>query len=267
MKKQATSALLVAVALATINSTCADVLELKNGTILNGKYVGGTAATVRFEAQGGIQVLPTSDLVALTFTSTGGAPAAPATVPPSNPPPASSAPAPTAAPAAVAKNVALPAGTLLLVRMQDSISSKNKAGTPFATKLEYDLFVNGTKVLPSGTVIYGKVLSSTQARRAVGQSTLDLRLTQIAIGETPVTIATTGFKQAGEKSIKDAARGAAAGAAIGAIADGGDGAATGAAIGATAGALKKGQSITVPPGTLIEFNLTQPCTITVATPQ
>ena len=36
--------------------------------------------------------------------------------------------------------------------------------------------------------------------------------------------------------------------------------------GATVGALKKGQSITIPPGTLIEFNLTQPCTITVATP-
>ncbi len=263
MKNKPSIAPLVTVALAAlaIHSLCADVLELKNGTILNGKYVGGTVATVRFEAQGGIQVLPASDLVALTFTSTGGAPAAPAAVPPSNPPPAS------AAPAAVAKNVALPAGTLLLVRMKDSISSKNKAGTPFATTLEYDLFVNGTKVVPAGTVIYGKVLSSTQARRAVGQSTLDLRLTQIAIGETPVTIATTGFKQAGEKSIKDAARGAAAGAAIGAIADGSDGAATGAAIGATAGALKKGQSITVPPGTLIEFNLTQPCTITVATPQ
>ena len=267
MKKPVKVALLVAVTLAAINPTRADVLELKNGTILNGKYVGGTGATVRFEALGGIQVLPTSEIVALTFTSTGGATAVPATAPPPSQPPASVAPPTTAVPAAVAKNVALPAGTLLLVRMKDSISSKNKAGTPFTTKLEYDLFVNGTKVVPAGAVIYGKVLSSTQARRAVGQSTLDLRLTQIAIGETPVTIATTGFQQAGEKSIKDSARGAAAGAAIGAIADGGDGAATGAAIGATAAALKKGQSITISPGTLIEFNLTQPCTITVATPQ
>jgi hypothetical protein len=267
MKKPATIALVVAVALTAINPTRADVLELKNGTILNGKYVGGTEATVRFEALGSIQVLPTSEIIALTFTSTGSAPAAPASAPPPSQPTASATPPPAPAPAAVAKNVALPTGTLLLVRTKDSISSKNKAGTPFSTKLEYDLFVDGTKVVPAGAVIYGKVLSSTQARRARGQSTLDLRLTQIAIGETPVTIATTGFKQAGEKSIKDAARGAAAGAAIGAIADGGDGAATGAAIGATAGALKKGQSITVPPGTLIEFNLTQPCTITVAAAQ
>src|ERR1043166_524393 len=47
----------------------ADVLELKNGTILNGKYVGGTAGTVRFEAAGGVQVLETSQLTALTFTT------------------------------------------------------------------------------------------------------------------------------------------------------------------------------------------------------
>ncbi len=238
-------------------SARADVLELKNGTVLNGKYAGGTAGTVRFEALGSLQVIATSDIIALTFTSTG----SPATASP--PPVAPTAAAPAAAPVSAPKSVTLPAGTLLLVRMKDSISSKNAPGTPFTTKLEYDLVVGGTKVVPAGTVVYGKVLSSTEARRVLGQSTLDLRLTQLVLQGTPVTIATTGYKQAGEKSIKDAARGAAAGAAIGAIADGGDGAATGAAIGATVGALKKGQSITIPPGMLIEFNLTQPCTLIV----
>ena len=53
-------------------------------------------------------------------------------------------------------------------------------------------------------------------------------------------------------------RGAAAGAAVGAIA--GD-AGKGAAIGATASLLKKGQTITIPPGTLLEFTLTQPITV------
>jgi len=237
----------------------ADVLEMKNGTILNGKYVGGSATTVRFDAFGSTQVLATSDLIALTFTSSGSAAAAPAAIAASPQPAPSAAPAPAAAP----QQVTLSAGTLLLVRMKDSISSKNRPGTPFTTKIEYDLVVNGKKVVPAGTVIYGKVLSSTQARRAFGQSTLDLRLTGIGLGGTPVPISTSGYKQAGEKAIKDAARGAAAGAAIGAIVDGGDGAGKGAAIGATAGALKKGQSVTIPPGALIEFNLTQPCTINV----
>ena len=233
----------------------ADILELKNGSLLNGKYTGGTAGTIRFETSAGLQVIETSQALALTFT-------APA-VPTPTPAPAVVA-TPTPAPvASQIKSVTLPAGTLMLVRMKDSISSKNRAGTPFTTKIEYDLVVNGTKVVPAGTVIYGKVQSSTQARRALGQSSLDLRLTQIVSGGSPVTIATSGYKQAGEKSIKDAARGAAAGAAIGAIADGSDGAAKGAAIGATVGALKKGQAITIPPGALIEFNLTQPCTIIV----
>lgn len=234
----------------------ADVLELKNGTVLNGKYVGGTAGTVRFETSAGVQVLETSQIIALTFTSTGataGTPSATST------PPAAAAPA-APAPVAAPSSVTLPTGTLLLVRTKDSVSSKNAPGTPFTTTLEFDLVVNGTKVIPAGTVILGKVLSSTQARRAIGQSTLDLRLTQIVAGGTPVGISTSGYKQAGERAIKDAARGAAAGAAIGAIA--GD-AGKGAAIGATVGAVKKGETLTIPSGTLIEFNITQPCTITV----
>jgi hypothetical protein len=253
------SIILAVATLAASSHVRADVLELKNGTILNGKYVGGSAGTVRFEALGSMQVLATSDIIALTFTITGSAVAAPATTTPA---PAQAAPA-AAAPAPGPQSVTLPAGTLMLVRMKDSISSKNSAGTPFTTKIEYDLVVNGTKVVPAGTVIYGKVLSSTQARRARGQSTLDLRLTQIAVGGTPVTIATSSFKKAGERAIKDAARGAAAGAAIGAIVDGGDGAGKGAAIGATVGAVKKGETITITPGTLIEFNLTHPCTIRI----
>jgi len=238
------------------NSVQADILELKNGTLLNGTFAGGSTGTVRFETAAGLQVIERSQIIAITFTSQTAAPAAAA-------PSAAATPTAAAAPAPVAaspKTVTLPTGTLLLVRMKDSISSKNRPGTPFTTKIEYDLVVNGTKVIPAGTVIYGKVLSSTQARRALGQSTLDLRLTGIALGGSPLPISTSGFKQAGEKAIKDAARAAAAGAAIGAIA--GD-AGKGAAIGASVGALKKGQSVTVTPGTLIEFNLTQPCTITV----
>ena len=227
-------------------NTQADVLELKNGQVLNGKFVGGTAATLRFDSGGGTQVIETSQIIALTFTSSG-APAA--------------APAPAPAPVAQPSSVTLPAGTMLLVRMADGVSSKNKAGTTFTTKLEYNLVADGVLVVPAGSVIYGKVQSSTQARRAFGKSTLDLRLAQVVVGGCPLPIVTSSFKQAGEASIKKAARGAAAGAAIGAIA--GD-AGQGAAIGATASLLKKGQTITVPPGALLEFTLSQPLSVRVA---
>jgi hypothetical protein len=223
----------------------ADVLELKNGTILNGRYAGGSAGTVRFETSGGTQVLETSKIVALTFTT-----AAPTSS-------KAAAPAPTAA---KTSSISLPVGTTLVVRLMDGISSKNPAGTKFTTKLEYDLSSGGAAALKGGTMIYGKVASSTQAGRALGKSTLDLRLTDIIVGGQPVKIMTGGYQQAGQASIAKAAKGAAAGAAIGAIA--GD-AGKGAAIGATAGALTKGQTITITPGTLLEFTLTQPVTIPV----
>ncbi len=231
-------------------SARADILELKNGNVLNGKYTGGTAGTIRLETAAGLQVIETAQAVALTFTTSPAPVAPPATTP-----------APTPAPVVRSQMVTLPAGTTLLVRMMDSVSSRNGPGANFTTKLEYNLVANGAVVVPAGTVIYGKVQSSTQARRAFGKSTLDIRLAQMVVGGSPVPIATSGYQQAGEASIKKAMRGAAAGAAIGAIVDGGDGAGTGAAIGATASLLKKGQTITIPPGTLLEFTLTQPITV------
>ncbi len=219
-----------------------DMLELKNGTILSGKYSGGSADAINFETGAGMQTINPAQAVALTFT---GRTAAPAT-------------AGSAAPAAAAGSATLPAGTTLLVRLLDPVSSQTRAGTKFTTRLENDVMAGGTVAIKAGTTIYGEVASSTQARRAVGKSTLDLRLSQVSAGGTPVTIATTGYQEAGERSVKKAGRGAAAGAAIGAIA--GD-AGKGAAIGATAGALKKGETITITPGALLEFTLTQPVTI------
>ncbi len=243
--------LILSALLAVGASARADILELKNGNVLNGKYNGGTAGTVRFDAGAGMQVIETSQVIALTFTTAAAAPAAPAAY----------APAPVPAPVAAPTAVTLPYGTTFLVRMMDSVSSHNAPGANFTTRLEYNRVADGVVAVPAGTVIYGRVQSSTQARRAIGKSTLDLRLALMVVGGSPIPIATSGFQEAGEASIRKAARGAAGGAAIGAIA--GD-AGKGAAIGATASLLKKGQTITVPPGTLLEFTLTQPVTVRTA---
>ena len=220
----------------------ADLVELKNGTTLNGSYVGGTKGTIQFDSGGGPQAIDTSTIVSLTFTAPAGAaaPAAPA--------------APAAAPAPAAQNTTtIPAGTTLMVRMMDSVSSQNKAGAAFTTKLETD--VGGIK---AGTIVHGRVQSSQQAGRVMGQSKLDLRLTQIVVNGQAVPIITSGFQDAGQRSGAKVAKGAAGGAAIGAIA--GD-AGKGAAIGAVAGGVVKGQTITVPPGTLLEFTIMQPVTV------
>jgi hypothetical protein len=235
-----------------ISVASADVLEMKDGQVLNGKYAGGTAGTLRFETSTGVQVLETSQIVALTFTT---APAAPAAA--SAPPPAD---VPVAPPA---QAITIPAGTPLLVRMMDSISSKNKPGTRFTTTLEQDLVVNGVVVVKAGTKIYGELRSAKQAGRAVGKSEIDIRLTQLALGNEMPLIATSSFTDKGKSSGAKTVGAAAVGAGVGAVVNGGEGAKKGAAIAGGASLLKKGDTVTVPPGSLLEFTLTQPLNVKV----
>lgn len=253
MKTPRTITTVTAALAAAIMPLCGDVLELKDGKTMNGKYVGGTAATIRFETTAGVQVVETARILALTFTGGGGAQATTAA-------PAAAAPAPAAAPT----SVNIPAGTTLLVRLVDPVSSRDPQGKRFTTTLETDLAVNGAVVAKAGTKVYGRIQSAQQARRYTGKSTLDLRLTEIAAGPNLVPIVSSGYTSAGERSGRKVARGAAAGAAIGAIVDEEDSAAKGAAIGAVASGARKGEATSVNPGTLLEFKLQQPLTLTVA---
>lgn len=221
-----------------------DTLELNDGTVLQGKYLGGSADTVRFQTSAGLQIVEYARIKNMSV-----APSAPA-------------PAPASAPAAPAA-VTVPAGTILLVRMMDSVSSRSAPGSTFTTKLEYDLVANGVVVAKGGTVVYGRVESATQARRAIGRSTLDIRLAQLVIGGSPVPILTGEYKEAGEDSIKKVAVAAGAGAIIGNNINGGGHGGGGALWGAGIAMLKPGQTLTIPPGALLEFSLTQPVTIQV----
>ena len=215
----------------------ADVLELKNGKVLTGKYSGGSAGTIRFETASGTEVIETAQATTLTFAGGGTTTAEPA-------------PAATASSA-----VSVPAGTTLLVRMVEGASSGDPNGKRFTTTLETDLVVGGIMVAKAGTKVYGRVQGAQQAGRFAGQSSLDLRLTELTVGGSLVPIVTGAYAQAGAKSVGKTAKGAAGGAAIGAIAEDAD---KGATIGAVASGLKKGQPVIVSPGTALEFQLQQP---------
>jgi hypothetical protein len=241
--------------LLAVGSVYGDVLELKNGTILNGKYVGGTAGTLRFETNQGTNVIETSQVIALTFTApatltaTTAAPAAPA------------APQPTGTPQQQAKAVTVPSGTVMMVRMMDGITSQNKPGTRFTTTLDADIVIDGITAVKSGTKIYGTLNSVKKAGRAIGQSSIDIRLTEITTDKGTELIATSNYTDAGKRSGVKTLGAAAIGAGIGAIAD--DEAGKGAAIGAGVSLLKKGETVTVPPGALLEFQLTRPLTLNI----
>jgi len=239
--------------LLVVNSVCGDVLELKNGSILNGKYVGGTAGTIRFETSEGTSVVETSQVIALTFTTS--APAA-GTVVSVAPQAISSAPQ-------QAKSIIVPAGTVMLVRMMDGISSQNKPGTRFTTTLDADIVVDGAIAVKAGTKIYGTLNNAKQAGRAIGQSTIDIRLTEITGDNGTELIATSNYTDTGKRSGVKTLGGAAVGAGIGAVVGHDRGAGKGAAIGAGVSLLKNGETVTVPPGALLEFQLTRSFTMNV----
>src|SRR5580704_4916342 len=118
----------LALAFFFVGAAAADTLELKDGRVLKGKYLGGTQVVLRFEISGEVQTFNTNDIVALTFTGGPGysAPmAAPAPV-------AAPVAAPAASMASADGYLTIPAGQSLLVRMIDGVdSAKNHVGDIF----------------------------------------------------------------------------------------------------------------------------------------
>src|SRR5678816_4081372 len=77
---------------ACVYSSPGDVVELKNGNIINGKYNGGTGSTLRIKNDAGEQVIDTSQVVAITFTAGKQAPAAPTPAAPGGTAPSATTP-------------------------------------------------------------------------------------------------------------------------------------------------------------------------------
>src|SRR6516164_9473988 len=125
---------------------------LTASAVLQGKYLGGTQAVLRFEVNGEVQTFPPHDIVALTFTRNSGQAPAPASAPPPQNDPAPVAAPPPAANSYAGGDVTVPAGQSILVRMIDGVdSAKNHVGDVFHASLETDLNINGTLVARKGT--------------------------------------------------------------------------------------------------------------------
>jgi len=259
-----------ALGLLFVGAAVADTLELKDGRVLQGRYLGGTQAVLRFELDGNVQAFSVNDVVAVTFTHGSNAAGAPNYAPnPASTPVA--APAPVAQSMAPGDSITIPAGQPMLVRMIDSVdSSKNHVGDIFHASLETDLTVNGMLVARKGTDIYGRLAEAKEAGHLAGSSELQLELTRMVIDGRDYPVVSSDYtlqgKGRGKNTAEKVGGGAALGAIIGAIAGGGKGAAIGAGVGAGAGGavqvLTRGQQVKVPSETLLEFRLQQPATVT-----
>lgn len=249
----------------------ADTLQMKDGRVIQGKFLGGTQASVQFEDKGKIELYDVDDIISVTFTSSGRDSSAPpaAVAPPPAPMPAQ-APTPNQASAANANSITVPAGTDLLVRMIDSVDSdKNYVGDRFRASLEQDFVVEGVVIASKGTDVYGRLAEAKEAGHIQGKSQLKLELTDILIHNRLQPIMTGDYEVSGSSRGEDTAKkvgiGAVAGTVIGAIAGGGKGAAIGAGVGAGAGAavqvMTKGEQVHVPSETLLDFRIAQPFSV------
>jgi len=175
-------------------------------------------------------------------------------------------------PARVPNTVTLAAGTLLAVRIGETISSaRNQPGDSFLATLTQQLVIDGFIIAERGARIEGRVLEAAQAGRGRGSSHLAISIVRLATSDGQnIRIRTEPYTKDGtSQAVTDAAKvggGAAIGAVIGAIAGGGKGAAIGAGAGGAVGAgdviLTRGKPVEIPVETRISFRVQDAVTIT-----
>ena len=244
----------------------ADSLELKNGSLIKGKFMGGTQTSISFQVESSGQSYDIADVRSLRFDSDaqGASPSVPSKQP--------------TVPSAIEKDevaktsssVTISAGTRISVRTIDAIdSTKNHVGYRFQASLQEPLTVDGNVVVPKGADVYGRLEESKETGTFTGRSELKLELTGIVVHGQTVPLVTGEYEVSGtskgESTAKRTVGGAAIGSIIGALAGGGKGAAIGAGTGAGVGAaseiITKGDQVKIPSETLLDFNLQQSVTI------
>jgi hypothetical protein len=258
---------------ALVGSAWGDVLELRDGRVIQGQFVGGSPLNIRFRVDGQEQVFATKDVLNIGFSddstdssNASQAPQSPAPPPPDAasapqappppepsaanqpppPPPAAPVAAPNAAPdqgppaqpsPATTRAITIPAGTSVFVRMIDSVdSSKNKIGDTFHGSLESPLVAGDTVVAPQGADAYGKLTQAKEAGKISGGAQLTLELTGIRINGNIVPVDSTDYDVAGKGRGSQSAQRIGGGAVLGTIIGAIAGGGKGAAIGGVVGA-------------------------------
>ncbi len=183
-------------------------------------------------------------------------PSAPATPPPPPPP----------------VQLTIPAGTVLTVRMIDTIdSSKAQAGQQFAASISSPVVVNGQVAIPQGSDAKVRVVQQQSAGHIKGRSELQVELVSLNANGTDYDVKSGYYTKQGAsrgtRSAETIGGGAGLGALIGGLIGHGKGAAIGAIAGAGAGTAAqeatKAPPVVIASETKVDFTLKSPLTITL----
>ena len=171
------------------------------------------------------------------------------------------------------REVTIPAGTVLAVRLNTSVGSDtSRPEQRVDGTLTRGVRVGGVEALGSGATLRGIVTNAERSGRVKGRATVAYRFNQVTDSGQTYSISTrTISHQAPGTKKRDAATigiPAAGGAIIGGIMGGGDGAVKGGAIGGAAGGAAvlstRGKEVRIAPGATVSVRLATPLTVRVA---
>jgi len=243
--KKISTLLVAAFAVLVTAVSLADSIELYDGTLLEGDFVGSSNGIVMFDTGDGIQAFPEDQVVGIFLSS--GVASAEAYYAAGDP-----------------NSVTVPAGTRLVIRTTDAIdSNRHSAGHRFRGQLESALVVDGVTAVARGTFVHGRITQAQQAGRMVGSSELAVEFTDLMIHDVLVPISTGGMSAQTQGEAGRTVGRTARAAAVGGLFGGSSGARTGARVGAGASILTRGASVNIPRGTIVETTLSAPLTITL----
>jgi hypothetical protein len=169
--------------------------------------------------------------------------------------------------------LSLPAGTLVIVRTTQSLSSdRNKPGDSFTTILDQPIVAQGWVIARRGQAVVGRVVAAEKAGRKNDSSKLIVELSELVLVDgqalpirTELSEIPGNNRTSGRNEVAAVGTTTGIGAIIGAVAGGGKGAAIGAVIGAAAGTAgvltTRGRPTKIYPEAELTFRLEEPVII------
>ncbi len=122
----------------------ADILEMRDGTIIEGRFLGGSRNNLRFQIGGDIKLYPLTGILTMTLDEVRPEPAPVVRKPRDDKP---------------RRTVIIAAGTPLAIRTREALDAETKKdGMGFRASLTTALKVRDTLVAPEETEVWGRVI-------------------------------------------------------------------------------------------------------------